>query len=49
VTRLKKRTRKRSRKDHAKYKEGSERKIQRLKGRSVTPCLTKEDEWYSGK
>ena len=37
VKRQKKRTSPRSRRDHAKYKEGSERKVHRLKGRSVGP------------
>ncbi len=36
--RQKKRTSPRSRRDNAKYKEGSERNVQRLKGRSVGPC-----------
>ena len=37
VKRQKKRTSSRSRRDHAKYKEGSERKVHRWKGRSVGP------------
>jgi len=43
VKRQRKRTSPRSRRDHAKYKEGSERKVQRLKGRSVTPCVTQDE------
>ena len=35
--RQRKRTSPRSRRDHVKYKEGSERNVQRLKGRSVGP------------
>jgi len=37
VKRQRKRTSPRSKRDHAKYKEGSDRNVQRLKGRSVRP------------
>lgn len=40
VKRQKKRTSPRSKRDHAKYKEGSERKVQRLKGRLLATWLS---------